>query len=138
METTLSSRNTTFLSELRSLRAPGLPLEKDAQSVILQKLNERRQYSHKLTDASMGYKPYDFLFLDTDAITYHCELKHFDYISKHFEDELFLSLRPNQKKSLSTISKVNPDIALVIAYIKDTGVFLIYRYIDIANQESPI
>lgn len=69
-------------------------LEKEFQEKFLQYLRAKQSWCYKLTDASMGFKPYDLIAVLTNGDSCHIELKIADdYLA--WDD-----LRPNQHAAL--------------------------------------
>lgn len=79
-------------------------------------------FYYKISDSSMGYKPYDAIMHNSDW-TYHIEYK---FLKKTSED-VYKSLRPQQKYALDQITRLWWK-AVVVVYYADVNMLTVYDY----------
>jgi DNA helicase IV len=87
-------------------------------------------FYHKLSDSSMWYKPYDAIMTNKNW-TYHIEYK----LIKKIKEDVYKSLRPQQKFSLETISNFWWN-SIVVVYHDDIDEIIVYEYWKRDNKLS--
>ena len=108
-------------------------LEKEFQSELNKQLRNNWWFVYKMPDTWFAKKPYDMYAISPEWITYHCELKIIAVNSININ-----KLEPQQHWSLKYISKINPNIAMVLIWSKkhsDYKIFTYNEFMSLSNTE---
>ena len=98
--------------------------EKDMYTYFNKLFTEKQYFYYKLSDSSMWYKPYDAI-LRNKEYTYHIEYK----FLKNTKEDVYKSLRPQQKYALNQIHKLWWK-AIIIVYYNQEDDLVFYEYWD--------
>lgn len=102
--------------------------ERDYVPDVTQLLKQNWYWTYKLTDASMGYKPFDAMACTPNGVLTAIEYKW----EKRLSTDIWI-LRPNQKKALKEISDRWGRTAIVI-FMERHNHFEIYSYRELEKH----